>query len=557
MQIATVYGRIIDVESKKAVKGVEVLAGLVEGHTPVARAKAKTDSQGRYEIQLEWAGEKSLPLLIEVRARGHRFCLWPWHVLPRQEVTAQRTHLKGNDRREVNLELHPGFSLLITVTDHKGRAVEGVESKVIATSSEGGYCYWPLSSTLTSDTPHTSDRKGKLIIHGFSPEMLTGERNVVSLKHPGFLEYLLQRPEDLPRRRGLAKAEVRMAQSATDLSGRVTDPEGQALEGIKVQAYYHDDSGLVPGCHSIEKSAFTDANGDYRIRAISPGTYMVLVSGDRWVSAGENQKVPKRGKALNFRLEEGVTVSGTVLDQKGSPVGKATIEALWQYGHKTVETGKDGRFALSGLHRGAKIKLKAMGHSRQVYGCQTVKARDREVLFDARECCLLAGRLVDAEGKTIRQGVTAQARNQRDFDFLGYVGAIKADGTFRMTLPPGKVFVTLSAGQKFYALLKAELMPREVRDRLKLLAEEACGLSVRVLDQDDVPIIKASVDFHTESVWNSGFRAETKEDGMAVLSKMIPPCKGHVKVVAPGYETQSKKISLPRKRAVVFRMKPV
>jgi protocatechuate 3,4-dioxygenase beta subunit len=109
------------------------------------------------------------------------------------------------------------------------------------------------------------------------------------------------------------------------ISGTVTDSSGQLLSGACVSANPSASGGQVGG-------ATTDANGNYTISGLAPGTYSVTFSG---CSAGNYAPATITGTQVtaghttlqNATLTPGGTISGQVTDSTGKPLADICADA--------------------------------------------------------------------------------------------------------------------------------------------------------------------------------------------------------------------------------------
>lgn len=98
------------------------------------------------------------------------------------------------DDRTIYVELFPGFSVDILVEDPSGEPLSETMSTVICTSVNGNYCPWPLMYHVYDPEgryPRT-DKHGHLIWKGFGCRLPPGDRYVIALRHPDYVEHLIQ-----------------------------------------------------------------------------------------------------------------------------------------------------------------------------------------------------------------------------------------------------------------------------------------------------------------------------------------------------------------------------
>lgn len=127
---------------------------------------------------------------------------------------------------------------------------------------------------------------------------------------------------------------------------------------------------------SSPKRATTDAEGRFSIEGIAPGPYRLVTSRDGYAPARPiGRKLHARGLPLTISAGNGLTgltipldragvITGTILDQAGSPVFHAEVDAVDAYfdefGQKTLRAGENsvvqtddrGEFRVYGLEAG-------------------------------------------------------------------------------------------------------------------------------------------------------------------------------------------------------------
>lgn len=136
--------------------------------------------------------------------------------------------------------------------------------------------------------------------------------------------------------------------------GQVTDAEGNPVVDAVVYSYAIDGAGY----DWVEAS--TDANGDYELLGLTPGSYAVevtapgqpLVPGQRW----DVEVQPNQATTVDFTLQFGGTLRVRVFDPAGQPVEGAWVEAYGDdedYAFYEGQTDESGTVELIGLPAGA------------------------------------------------------------------------------------------------------------------------------------------------------------------------------------------------------------
>jgi protocatechuate 3,4-dioxygenase beta subunit len=139
--------------------------------------------------------------------------------------------------------------------------------------------------------------------------------------------------------------------------GQVVNSAGAAIAGALVRA-------LVPSALSVE-SAFagepvrTDASGQYRIRALPPGTFRLTAEHPEWSPGSSEELRLERGSRergpIQIVVQEGARLNGQVVLASGSPAagalvgvrsaGTAALVGL----RRSTQTDEQGLFSFRGL----------------------------------------------------------------------------------------------------------------------------------------------------------------------------------------------------------------
>jgi protocatechuate 3,4-dioxygenase beta subunit len=140
--------------------------------------------------------------------------------------------------------------------------------------------------------------------------------------------------------------EVRLV-PALELSGKVVDEHGAAVEGVLLLATCADQTGSPP------ERATTGDDGAFHFTALAAGTYDVSASAERFASTTKSAVVVDLAHhdALEITLTHGVEVSVTVLGSDGRPVTGATGR-LVRAGQAQPASGADVGRAVTNLFAG-------------------------------------------------------------------------------------------------------------------------------------------------------------------------------------------------------------
>ncbi len=148
-------------------------------------------------------------------------------------------------------------------------------------------------------------------------------------------------------------------QLGASLSGSVRGDDGQPLAGASVST-----RGRMgpPWGNANATSGATDERGLFQLQGVPAGKVTLHVQKDGWLEAtGEPLQVVdgQSVRGLEFVLESGLRISGSVLWPDGAPAAGASVSArrLHNQGYREevseTEADEEGRFALGGLEEGA------------------------------------------------------------------------------------------------------------------------------------------------------------------------------------------------------------
>jgi protocatechuate 3,4-dioxygenase beta subunit len=338
-----------------------------------------------------------------------------------------------------------------------------------------------------------TDAEGRFTVAPLEPDLY-----ILSVEADGFLPRRIADTE--VRREGQADLAIALERGAS-LSGRVTDPRGEPIEGASIS-----------GSEAIDTHVETDADGRYRIEGIETGTVNLSVSHPGFeigspnveIAAGENtfdvQLEPDRsGEDTSARYE----VRGRVLDPQGGPVANARVTTVID---NSTATGPDGSFALR-LDDGAySIQAEADGWS--------PGWTEKDVVVDGAPVSGVEIRLGNGAELTgrllgLEPGDTAWARVSAD----GVDGTVAADGSYRVgPLRPGTWSVTAQAAGDRQAEGEAVVEPGSRGATLDLRFPSQSLVSGRAVDPDGAPVPAADLSFHSDRL-DTSFWVTTRSDG--------------------------------------------
>jgi protocatechuate 3,4-dioxygenase beta subunit len=394
---------------------------------------------------------------------------------------------------------------------------------------------------------------------------LPAGRYEVSVSRGGYLplEYGQRRPGELGRPVHLAdgqnldKVDFALPRMSV-ISGRVTDENGEPIEGVPIYVlrsmYYEGRRKLVPVGSSSET---TDDNGEYRMRRLAPGTYVVMASTkETWTvvqngqetvlgymptyfpgatKPGEARRVTlglgQEAAATDFALVPGRTakISGQALDSKGRPFSRVSLSveirgvnfASFSAG-TPVTVAADGTFTSKNVPPGeytlsaSRLADSPEGEPEVALMTLSVEGSDIENLMLAGSAGgTVSGRVV-VEGATlpkfsaINVSVAELLRNQANPAVLGAFrrsggSSVKEDGTFsvpnvwgharfQVTLPDGWMVKAIMHDGRDITDVALDLASRqELRDVEVIVTDRMTSVAGQVTNEKNLPIHEATV----------------------------------------------------------------
>jgi Ca2+-binding RTX toxin-like protein len=260
-----------------------------------------------------------------------------------------------------------------------------------------------------------------------------------------------------------AETAVSCEQPPPSISGVVTDPGGSPIAGASVSASPYSETGTYG-------STATGPDGTYIIAAIAAGSYRVQACATGYiceyyddhllwedadpVAAIEGSNTP----SINFSLRVGGTISGTVTDSEGTPIGNAWLLACPFSGETCLSatSAPDGTYTIAALATDSYlVQAQAEGYVAEYYDDHLLQddadpvpvtegANTPNINFSLRTGGTISGTVTDPAGNPI-----ANASIGAFSGLLGVYGSYSStgpDGTYTIGgLPTGSYSVQACA----------------------------------------------------------------------------------------------------------------
>lgn len=283
------------------------------------------------------------------------------------------------------------------------------------------------------------------------------------------------------------------------LRGTVTDESGAPVPAANVSVV---ERTYLPWRAS--RQVFTDASGKFAIGGLARRTVDVVAWHDSGASAiVAADLATKREHDITLKLDVTGTITGTVVDKSGRPIGDAQVSATPDWASDTVdraawavrgvqETMSDqgGAFRFAGLPDGSyRVRAERVGGSEGTLSLSTgilttPNAAPIKIVVGPDGRAL--GKIQFADGTPV-SAFTIAIDNTRPLAF------VTKDGAFAMPAPAGTYELTV-AGPGFVTSSKqVTIVEGEDRDAGTLTVNAGRSISGRVLDEHGAPVPHAIV----------------------------------------------------------------
>ncbi len=334
-----ISGEVVN-EAGQRLEGAQVKAvkaGDPDTHDFLGGGSAKTDAQGRFQIQGLGSGS------YEVVAQLNGYLDGRSEPLDMAE---------GASRSGVKVKLAAARSVSGTVTDAQRRPIAGARVTAIDTSAG------------TRKESNVSDENGQ-----FTVGNLGGDPVELLAEAEGYGKQTLH---DVAT--GKSGVEIQLM-ALGGVKGIVVDGDGKPVKAFSARAEPIDiDAGYETPRTSFK--TFSGAEGGFEIPNLPPGSYTINVQSPGYRGAqAENIRVAAADVADVgvLRLQAGGMLNGRVIDAYGTPVPDATVTVIGGASRlpgarggasaTTATTDADGRFAFEGLKGGAtKFRVSKPGY---------------------------------------------------------------------------------------------------------------------------------------------------------------------------------------------------
>ncbi|NVB81474.1 MAG: carboxypeptidase regulatory-like domain-containing protein, partial [Kofleriaceae bacterium] len=292
--------------------------------------------------------------------------------------------------------------------------------------------------------------------------------------------------------------ELRLGAGAV-VHGTVKDPSGAPVPAAEVSVVVH---GYLPWRE--RRQAFTDASGNFSIGGLPPRAVDIVAWHERGASAiVATDLATKRDQQVALTLDLDGTITGTVVDKAGQPIGDAQViaepdwsvatadRAAWAVrGVQETVTDQGGAFRFAGLPDGPyRVRAARSGANEAALDLSTgvvtkPNAAPIKVVVTADGRAI--GKLQLADGKPV-SAFTLRLGNTYPLPF------VTQDGAFSVPAPAGTYDITVAGPSFVTTNTEVTIAEGKETDVGAITVTAGRSISGRVLDEHGAPVAHATV----------------------------------------------------------------
>ncbi|MBC8405695.1 MAG: carboxypeptidase regulatory-like domain-containing protein [Planctomycetes bacterium] len=207
--------------------------------------------------------------------------------------------------------------------------------------------------------------------------------------------YLLGRADFNPKS-GSVTNHVFVLYPGAELSGKLSDPSGGAIEGASLSIGRNSSSFERIDTHS-------DATGLFQFPNVPPGGQLLHINAEKFSPQVIELSVPEDAGSMpfmNVTLDRGSFIAGTVTDPAGNPVAEAYLSVRNQasYTGKRVQTDEGGKFRLESVPKdGFTLEIYHVVHQRKKIELTATDLNQDDLIIVLDPIGRIAGKVVDGQ----------------------------------------------------------------------------------------------------------------------------------------------------------------
>lgn len=409
-------------------------------------------------------------------------------------------------RSGLEVVLKPGRLAVGLVVDENDVPVAGAEVRLKAPPPTNDLmaAMWMSRQTEDehNDPPHFTDAEGRFEIADLavgSYDLEVRATGFAPAKIPG-----VRVPED---QEGVDFGTVGLIPGAS-IEGRVTDPDGAAVDGAEVKVDLGQEGFMVVSPSGPLGQAKTDAEGRFIVVDLLPNQQVTLAVTKRgYGSESVSDLRPPIDEPLAIVLRPAGRLKGKVVDQQGDPIQDATVMVqpdpnammLTRQGHfsASAQTSADGSFLIEDVEPGTlQATVGADRYQQQVRsGVEVAAGTEVELDFALKVGAVIVGTVTTATGEPVVQA-NIQVSEQRDGLIAGNrisAGAqTDVEGRYRVTGAPTGL-ATMAVYHDNNQRLAKSLEVQPGTNTVDLVLEPGFEVTGQVVTADGTPMSGAAV----------------------------------------------------------------
>lgn len=523
-EIAVKAGATVEADIT-AKKPAPITLKIVDARTGMALAGAVGSTLFMHETIL--AADENGILKIEgacfprvwFRGRGYGEMLFDFP--PERDVAMTRT-----------VEMMPGGTARGRVVDEAGKPIAGARVEVIVEPAQPGL---PIRGPLSAEDGSfevswipVADREVPCAIVATWPDHHLESAAIATLKAGEAAEGL----------------EVVLAKHrAAKLRVLGTDGEPVAWAVVGLKGLQPRQVGANPVFHS-GSSGTTDSEGFVVVRGLAAGPIEVEIRASGHVPVTMQKEVTKEDLTDlgEFRLEEGMTLTGSVASSTGTLPEGAMIRISGGNIRDTIRLSGDGKFRYEGLPRGRiHLRVQAPGHEPVM---RIVSAGDQDLSFVLRALSVLTVKIDRPEDALLNGWLEVRPLggkvSERDSVIRPLRGKVDSY-TFRNVVA-GKYRVRIGAGD-YYALAVVKV-PQGESVTADLSFKVGSTIRGTILRPDGLPAKRVGVSYEAEGDW--GRRGMQTSGSGQFEFRGVPPGEVRIETHPMGFTAVKTTVSVAK-----------
>jgi protocatechuate 3,4-dioxygenase beta subunit len=471
-----VRGIVRDAATKRPIEGALVQArstsarGGGSWEPKIGLVETRTDVQGRFRLDGLEPGRQNL----RATARGY----------------GAQIASAVSPGASADLLLLPGATIQGSVRDTENRPIAG--AIVDVESSAGGHGFHPAAR------PEQTDDRGHFEVLGLDG----GEYRLIARDRA--------RAPAISGRITLAQGGEEqidlLLPAGVPVSGRLVDGDQKPVRGSCSIAEV--DGQAAPSMLAETSKSTAGADGRFRIEHMPPGRHVIAVAAPGYKPKRVDVTVGTKPVDVGeVALETGLVIRGRVVDESGTPVADAELEATPapvarrvydESPQRSSRSEADGRFVVGGLTEGTyDVTAQAYGFGRVV---KPIVAGASNVVLTLQAAGLITGLVVDEAGKPVTDYRVAAQVKRAEGDLRGwqrpYLQPVAAeDGRFTLEGPGANTYAVDISSSEYVPVSIANVAVQNgaATDLGRIVLRAGGTLRGVVVDTAGAPVAAATV----------------------------------------------------------------